>query len=122
MAKFEYGEFSAEFDPTDVEYVEKYEKAAKEYNERIKKIPKTGYESEKIRYICKLIFDFFDYVFGEGTHKRMFGDKISGAKCIDAFKKLIADMRTDDVGSLLQEVSENRSTRRASAKAKAIKK
>lgn len=113
MATFKHGNFSVEFDPTDVDFVEKYEKAAADYNEKIQKMPKTGLESEKIRYICGTIFDVFDFLFGEGTHVKMFGNKKSGNECLKAFSNFVDSMRRDCVCGVPKAEYENRSSRRA---------
>lgn len=117
MAEFKHGEFSIEVDTTDAEFVEKYEKAAEVYNDKIAKMPKVGYESEKLRYICGVIFEFFDSIFGTGTHVAMFGGKESGRECMAAFAKLIEAIKSDnEIESIARSLSPSRGARRKAAK------
>lgn len=117
MAEFKYGDFNAEVDTTDAEFVEKYERAAEVYNDKIAKMPKDGYESEKLRYVCGVIFDFFDSIFGADTHKAMFGKKESGRECMTAFAKLIEVIRSDnEIETIAKSLSPSRAVRRKAAK------
>lgn len=40
--------------------------------------------SEVIRIFCGKVFDFFNQVFGEGTDKKVFGNKTNMKLCIEA--------------------------------------
>lgn len=122
MPKFECGKLSAEIDPTDVEFVKKYEDAAEEYNAEIAKISKVGKVSEQLEYICNVFFKVFDTIFGNGTHIKMFGDKLSVRDCAEAFRKLVDVIKSDNLNDTLSIVSgENREVRRAKAKGKVAK-
>lgn len=122
MAKFECGKFSVEIDPTDVEFVKKYEDAADEYNAEIAKISKVGKVSEQLEYICNVFFKVFDTIFGVGTHNKMFGDKLSVRDCAEAFRKLVDVIKSENLNDTLGIVSgENRAVRRAKSKGKAAK-
>ncbi len=122
MPKFEYGKFSVEIDPTDVEFVKKYEDAAEEYNAEISKISKVGKVSERLEYICNVFFKVFDTIFGDGTHIKMFGDKHSVRDCAEAFRNLVDVIKSENLNDTLGIVSgENRAVRRAKSKGKAAK-
>lgn len=113
MAEFKYGDFCAAVDITDAQFVENYEKAAEIYNEKIAEIPKDGYESEKLRYVCSVIFEFFDFIFGSDTHKAMFGTKESGRECMEAFAKLIETIKSDNrIESIAKSLTPSRAVRR----------
>lgn len=45
-----------------------------------------------IRAQCRLIADFFDHLFGEGTAQRLFGEKQHLLHSLDAFEALLADL------------------------------
>ena len=60
-------------------------KAIKQGSERVaninKEIAPIQDEIEQIEAMCHIIFDFLDCVFGEGTAKKLFGDKVSLTLC-----------------------------------------
>ena len=71
-----------DFDIFDVENAEKYEKAIEllEYMQNIE----GGSISEGIKEQCKIIFDFFNTVYGDGADKKIFGNKVNLLTCIKA--------------------------------------
>ena len=92
MNSFVFGDFKAEIDVTDVSFVETYEGAAEAYNEEIRKVPQDGKASEQMRCMCEVFFRAFDRIFGEGTHEKMFGNKMSVDACVQAFQELVRTM------------------------------
>lgn len=58
------------------------------------KINETESEADKVEKICNIMFDFFDNIFGEGTAKKIFGDKVNLGLCMDAFAEFI-DQKTE---------------------------
>ncbi len=78
--------------------------------------------SEVIRKGCNAIFECFDKIFGEGTAKKVFGDKTSLKICIEAFRDLKSESKKQDaeiqdmVAELNDDYKPNRATRRANAK------
>ena len=113
MSLFKFGEFEIEVDVSDVKYLERYEEAFEEYNKMIGKVPDTGKESDKVRYICNLIFDVFDRIFGEGAHEKMFGDRMSGDLCIQALYALMAMNKEYAEKAKASTATLNRARRRA---------
>lgn len=80
-----------EFDTLDVDTMASYEKALA----KIDKVDETALKgltpSENIRKQCRAIFDFFNDLFGEGTDKRLFGEKTNIGICLDAFDLVITE-------------------------------
>ncbi len=68
-------------------------KAIRQESERVanieKEIAPIQDEIEQIEVMCNIIFDFFNRVFGEGTAKTLFGDKVSLTLCMDAFESFM---------------------------------
>ena len=68
-------------------------KTIKKESERVanieKEIAPIQNEIEQIEAMCHIIFDFFNHIFGEGTAKKLFGDKVSLALCMDAFESFM---------------------------------
>jgi len=92
MSLYKFGNFEVEFDPTDVEFVEKYESAVTEYQERIAAVSKEGKASEVMMRICNIFYDVFDGLFGKGSSKKIFGKTNSVDLCVKAFKQLVNAM------------------------------
>ena len=113
MSKFTFGNFEAEFDPTDIHFVEKYEAAAERYQNKFKAISTEGKASDTMKTICEIFFETFDGIFGDGTSKQMFSETQSVDLCTKAFKQLIDMM--NDYGETLKQLATtgtNRATKR----------
>lgn len=84
-------EFDIDF--TDADFIEKIELG---YNDVVKKTQEMQKNNENIqltnaegiRQECKIIKDFFDYVLGDGTSEKLFGNKNSLDKCMNAFEDI----------------------------------
>ena len=72
-----------------------------------------------IRRQCGIVFDFFDDLFGEGTHRQIFGEKVNLGICLDAFKEFtdLVNAQKDAMAAKVQQYTPNRETRRAIQKA-----
>ena len=104
-----------ELDLLDADTAEKYETAIKRLDEKEKNKKLEGKSlSEIIKYECKLVFDFFDEMWGEGTAKKLFGDKANYRECEDAIAEVVT-YTAKQVKNLNQSVSKyspNRAARR----------
>ncbi len=92
MSLYKFGSFEVEFDPTDVDFVEKYEAAVAEYQERITTVSKEGKASEVMMRLCNIFYNVFDGIFGKGSSKKMFGKTNSVDLCVKAFQQLATAM------------------------------
>lgn len=106
-----------EFDLMDADDAEKFEKEikdlqAKEDTEKVK--AKNYTMAESIRKQCNLVFDFFDALFGEGTAKKLFGDKTNYRSCMEALAQVMeyAAKQTTELQKEMAKYSPNRATRR----------
>lgn len=102
-----------DIDILDLEVAEKYEKAL----ESIENIAETieGMKvSESIRTQCNAIFEVFNTLFGEGTDKKIFGDKVNLLTCLKAFEELVAHMnsKNPEIERIANKYSPNRAARR----------
>lgn len=107
-------------DFNDADDLEKFENAIADTKKVLEDIKPDGKKaSEVIRESCNAIFDCFNTIFGEGTAKKVFGERTSIKICIDAFNDLKAEKTKQDqeldnmVKNLNSEYSPNRATRRA---------
>ena len=88
MSLFKFGDFETEVDFTDADFLTDLEYAQEKLSEDAAKVPKTGKTAELFRAQCQCYFNFFDYLFGEGTHEAMFQGRTSYKLCIEAGEKL----------------------------------
>ena len=81
---------SFDIDFTDADFIEKIETGSKKVYEETEKLKNIDYTlAEGIRQECKILKDFIDYVFGEGTSKEWFGEKDSLHLILQAFTDII---------------------------------
>ena len=105
-----------DIDIWDVEEAEKYENAL----DKVVKVAKaTDSEdlkiSESIRKQCTSIFGCFNEIFGEGTDKKVFGDRVNLLICLKVFEELVIAMNSqkEEVQKLANKYSPNRAQKRA---------
>ena len=80
-----------EFDILDADTAEKYERALREMEQEADSLDEQGDISlaDNIRIQCRAIFDFFNTIFGEGTDKAIFGEKVNLGTCMDAYDQVV---------------------------------
>lgn len=105
-----------ELDLMDADMAEKYEKAYRKMQRDVANIPKNLSLAESIRKQCKLIFNFFNEVFGQGTSKNIFGNRTNLRECIKAVETLIDHVNkdTEEANKIINKYSPNRVERRNS--------
>ena len=115
----EFRGLELDFDIYDADQAEAYEDALQTVQEEsAKKVPGEGLAAG-IRRQCGIVFDFFDDLFGEGTHRQIFGEKVNLGICLDAFKEFtdLVNAQKDAMAAKVQQYTPNRETRRAIQKA-----
>lgn len=98
-------EFDIDF--TDADVLERIEDGSKEVYEKAKELEKNRNNlkpAEGIRQECKILKDFLDYVLGNGTSKKIFGEKNSLNECLKAFEDII-NARTTQIEEFQKRVS-----------------
>ena len=102
-----------EFDLLDADTAEKYDECMKDMQGIKDKVANMSV-GESIRYQCTAVFNVFNDIFGEGTDKKIFGDKVHLGKCLDAFEILVteANRQAEDTSKKYSKYSPNRATRR----------
>ena len=102
-----------DLDIYDVEVAEKYEKVLENINkpQKVEGL-KT---STVIRKQCESIFNVFNELFGEGTDKKVFGDRVNLKICLEAFASLVDQINSQKEGldGIVSKYSPNRAQRRA---------
>lgn len=103
-----------DIDIYDLEVAERYEKAMLSFAEIGDKV-KSLDGAEGIRKICNSVFDVFNRMFGEGTDKKIFGNRVNLLTCLKALEELqlqINDQKKE-IEKLANKYSPNRAQRRA---------
>lgn len=99
-------------DFTDADIIEKIEIGSKKVFDETEKIKETKYDTlaEGIRQECKILKEFLDYVFGEGTSEECFGEKDSLQLCLQVFEDIIKrkEKQTKEFNELASKYSPQR--------------
>ena len=80
----------------DLEFLERYEAQNDVIAAKMNGIDKNIRRSEAVRIQCTLVFEFFDAVFGTGTSKKIFGEKVNLKTCIDAYEEAVNGVNSLD--------------------------
>ena len=104
-------EFDIDF--TDADFIEKISFKQKEVEKQVEELNNkkdTLTPAEGIRQECKIIKEFLDYVLGEGTSEKIFGNKDSLNLCLTAFEDIInyADKQHSDMQERISKYSPER--------------
>lgn len=102
-----------QYDIFDVAQAERYEKVLEEASKPIKS---EGLKTSAIiRKECEKVFDVFNSLFGEGTDKKVFGDRVNIRVCIEVFASLVEQINSqkEEVDKLTAKYSPNRAQRRS---------
>lgn len=101
-----------EFDFTDTDLLERIEQGRLDVLEKVKKIEEdnTIKPVEGIRQECKLLRDFLDYVFGEGTSENSIKNKNSLRECIKVYEDVFKerDRQLDNLSEVMNRYSPER--------------
>ena len=113
MSLWKWNNVELEIDMEDVEFQERYENAFQHLEEKEKKLVKTGKLSEISKSYCKMFWDLFDELFGEGTAQRLFEGKMNTGLCNKCYDSFISYCQKQ-----VNEINKKRSSRFAKYKVK----
>ena len=99
MSLCKFGDFEAEVDFTDADFLDVLDEAKAAMFDADKKVPVTGKQSDIIRAQCACFYVFFDTLFGEGAGERIFRGKNSIKLCTEAAESLL-DFETAETKKL----------------------
>ena len=100
--------YEIDIDFTDADVYEKIEQGIQTLEKEAEKLQELHNNenittAEGIRQECKVLKDFFDYVFGEGTSEKIFKGKNSLNLCIKAYEDVVK-ARDEQYNSLNQKI------------------
>lgn len=106
-----------DIDIFDADTAEKYEIAVKKVQEEAaaSKLLESIRLSEAIRKQCNAVFNCFNTMFGDGTDRKVFGNKVNLMICLKAFEELIIHVNEQkkELEKLTNKYSPNRAQKRA---------
>ena len=110
-----------DFDIFDADSAERFENAVEQVSKEGQNVERQSAEgeikvSESIRRQCKAVFGFFNSIFGEGTDKKIFGERVNLMQCISAFEETLAQIDAQKAvlnDKLKSATTPNRAQRRA---------
>lgn len=104
-----------DLDIFDADVAEKCQQVFSKVAEESNKIEKSeDTAAQIIRKECALIFECFNELFGEGTDKKVFGDKTNILVCMKVFEELIEKVseQKKELDKVTLKYSSNRAKRR----------
>ena len=101
-----------EFDFTDADLLERIEQGRNDVLEKVKELEQidTLNPVEGIRQECKLLRDFLDYVFGDGTSEKNIKHKNSLKECIKVYEDVFKerDRQLNNLSEVMNKYSPER--------------
>lgn len=103
-----------DIDIYDLEVAENYEKAMEELY-KVRELASEMKDSEGIRVLCTSVFNVFNTMFGEGTDKKIFGNRVNLMTCLKSLEEFQLQMNEQkkEIEKLSNKYSPNRAQRRA---------
>lgn len=103
-----------DIDLLDADMADKYEGALSVMKEKTIESKEGLSLGDVIRRECNLVFDFFNDVFGQGTDKKVFGNKTNYKECIEAFEQVMkyAGENKKEIDKIMGKYSSSRASRR----------
>ena len=95
MSQWKYNDVVLEIDMDDADFQEKYENAFNRMGETEKELVKVGTLSGITREYCKMFYQLFDDIFGEGTGNRLFGGKYNCRVVEETYDSFIDHCKRD---------------------------
>lgn len=102
-----------EFDIYDLEMAEKFNNELEIVGEVANTLEGLS-TPEVIRIQCNAIFKMFNNFFGEGTDKKIFGEKVNLVTCLKALDEFVSQVRKqkEEIEKIYDKYSPNRADRR----------
>lgn len=121
MSKINIKGVELEINMLDADQAEKVEKELESVKNKCEKLQANNNMklSDGIRKTCQIVFDCFNSIFGDGTDKRIFGNRTDMGECMEAFAELAKqtqDSGMQTVQNITSKYSPNRDARRHPAK------
>lgn len=106
-----------DIDVADVDIMEKYENVMGDFANKMQNMDKSKKASQIMRAECHAVFEVFNELFGNGTDRKIFGDKTNLIVCVEAIQQLKtsitkADQANSEKIKAIANLPQNRQQRR----------
>ena len=91
MSLWTWNNVELEVDMEDVEFLERYEAAFEKMGETEKTLQKTGNHSEIVKGYCRMFYELFDDLFGDGTGEQLFCGKMNSRICEECYDSFLTE-------------------------------
>ena len=95
MATIKINDFTAEFDVFELENARNYRDGLNAVSLALEEAKTETDFVTAIEKRCNAIFAFIDLLFGEGTHKKIFGNSVNLRTCLAVYKSIIEQITAD---------------------------
>lgn len=82
-------DLNLELDLEDYDTAVNYQKAFENMSQEEKKLRKDGNVSEFIKGYCMIFYNFFDYLFGDGTGNKLFEGRYNARVCDEIYDSFL---------------------------------
>ena len=89
MAAIKINDFSTEFDVFELENARRYRDGLNNVARAMEEAKGMSDFVDALEHQCYAIFEFIDLLFGEGTHKKIFGESVNLKTCIAAYMSIV---------------------------------
>lgn len=96
MSLWKFGNFEAEVNFSDADFLDKVDCAKQALDEQLKHVQKTGKMSDIIRSRCKCFYTFFDTLFYEGAANEMYDGKNDLELCVQSADSIFKFQQEED--------------------------
>ena len=96
MSLWKFGNFEAEVNFSDADFLDKVDCAKQALEEQLKHVQKTGKMSDIIRTQCKCFYTFFDTLFYEGAANEMYEGKNYLELCVQSADSIFKFQQEED--------------------------
>lgn len=95
MSLFKYNEVELEIRMSDANFQKKYELAFKKMQETEISLQKVGMLSEITEKYCKMFYQLFDDIYGEGTGNKLFEGRLDEEEISEVFDSWLNQCKKD---------------------------
>lgn len=96
MSLWKFGDFEAEVNFSDADFLDKVDRAKQALDEQLKYVQKTGKMSDIIRSQCACFYAFFDTLFYKGAANEMYKGKNDIELCVQSADSIFRFQREED--------------------------
>lgn len=90
MSLYTIGDVELEIDMEDYDFQKKYEEAFHKMEAEEKEVQNAGMLSDFTKRYCQMFYNLFDHIFGDGTSKKLFGEKYNSRMTEEVYEEFVS--------------------------------